>query len=71
VHGTNARNLSLQLSLSQTSKNAMSFLLSATFSLQQNQGRSGQWGQEEVTQTLYTQVSKCKNDKEKKDVSTD
>jgi hypothetical protein len=32
VHGSNARNLSVYLSLSQTSKNAMSFLLSLVFS---------------------------------------
>jgi hypothetical protein len=36
VHGSNARNLSVELSLSQASKNAMPFLLSLMFSLQQN-----------------------------------
>jgi hypothetical protein len=41
VHGSNARNLSVQLSLSQTSKNTMFFLLSLVFSLQQN-WRGGQ-----------------------------
>jgi hypothetical protein len=33
VYGNNARNLSVYLSLSQASKNAMSFLLSHVFSL--------------------------------------
>jgi hypothetical protein len=36
VHGSNVRNLSVELSLFQTSKNVMSFLLSHIFSLQQN-----------------------------------
>jgi hypothetical protein len=44
VHGSNARNLSVELSLSQTSKNAMFFLLSFIFMffLQQNQRTRGQ-----------------------------
>jgi hypothetical protein len=37
VHGNNIRNFSVQLSISQTSKSIMSFLLSPMFSLQQNQ----------------------------------
>jgi hypothetical protein len=41
----------------------MSFLLPLMFSLQQNQ-RMG-WGGE-VVQTMYTHVSKCKNDNIKK-----
>jgi hypothetical protein len=32
VHGSNAKNVSVQLSLSQTSKNAMSFFLVLVFS---------------------------------------
>jgi hypothetical protein len=36
VHGSNARNLSVLLSLPQTSKNAMSFSLSLMFSLREN-----------------------------------
>jgi hypothetical protein len=36
VQGRNARNLSVQISLSQTNKNAMSLLLPLMFSLQQN-----------------------------------
>jgi hypothetical protein len=39
VHGSNTRNLAVYLSLSQTSNNALSFLLSLMFSLQQNQRR--------------------------------
>jgi hypothetical protein len=56
---------------SQTNKNATSFLLSLILSLQQNQKRRG-WNRfslkgegcgGEVEQTMYTHVSKCKNDK--------
>jgi hypothetical protein len=36
VHGSNATNLSVKVSLSQASKNAMSSLLSLMFSLQKN-----------------------------------
>jgi hypothetical protein len=36
VHGSNARNLSVYPFLFQANKNAMSFLLSLMFSLQQN-----------------------------------
>jgi hypothetical protein len=43
VHGSNARTLSVQLSLPQTSKKAVSFLLPLMFSLQQNWTR-GQKG---------------------------
>jgi hypothetical protein len=42
VHGSNAMNFSVYISLSQTSKNTMSFLVSLIFSLQQNQRRRGQ-----------------------------
>jgi hypothetical protein len=75
VHGSNARNLSVQLSLSQTGKNTMPFLLSLMFSLQQNQRTRGQnrlcpevggdGRSEEVAQTMYTHVSKYKNNKRK------
>jgi hypothetical protein len=53
-------------------KNDMFFLLSLMFSLQQNWRTSG-WirfypeaGGREVAQTMYTNVSKCKNDEKKK-----
>jgi hypothetical protein len=61
-------NLSVWLSLSQTSKNAMSFILSLMFSLQQN-GRTRSLAEQfnpdvgvegEVTQTVYTHVGKYK-----------
>jgi hypothetical protein len=39
VHGRNSRNLSVELSLSQTSKNAMSFLFTLKFSHHENQRR--------------------------------
>jgi hypothetical protein len=64
---SNARNLSVYLPLSQTSKKAMSFLLSLMFSLQQNQIRRGmnRFCMEavgvvgkEVVLTMYTHVSK-------------
>jgi hypothetical protein len=63
--------ISLLLSLSQTCKNAMSFLLSFMFSLQQNKraeqvllrNEEGEGGRGEVSQIMYTHVSKCKNDK--------
>jgi hypothetical protein len=42
LHGSNPRNLSVLLSLPQTNKNAMSFLLSLMFSLQQNWRKRGQ-----------------------------
>jgi hypothetical protein len=41
VHGSNTKNLSVELSLCQTSKNIMSFLLSVMFSPQQNQIQEG------------------------------
>jgi hypothetical protein len=73
VHGSNARNLSVYLSLSQTSKNAMSFLLSLVFSSAKSKKRGGTdsawkwvWGEWRGIQTMYTHVSKCKNDKIKK-----
>jgi hypothetical protein len=69
MHGNNIRNLPVKLSLSQTSKNAMFFLLSFMFFLQQNWRTKGQnrfcpevgWGK--VVQIIYTHVSKYKNDK--------
>jgi hypothetical protein len=73
VHGSNARNLSVRLSLSQTSKNAMSFLFSLMFPLQQNWRTREQnrffpeWGcgrRKEVAQTMYTHVGKCKNERD-------
>jgi hypothetical protein len=64
VHGSNSGNLFVKLSLSQTSKNDMSFLLSLMFSLQ-NLGKKrvehvlpGKEG--EVAQTMYIHESKCK-----------
>jgi hypothetical protein len=56
----------------------LSFLLSLMFSLQQNQrrgqnrlcletGRNGALREGEVAQTMYTHVSKCKNDKMRKE----
>jgi hypothetical protein len=71
VHGSNARNLSVKLSLPQTSKNAVC-LLCFLFSKTREQegrtvsslnvaGREGKGGQ-----TMNTRVSKCKNDKRKK-----
>jgi hypothetical protein len=71
-HGSNARNLSVQLSLSQTSKNNMSLLLSFKFSLQQNERRGQNMcclearrgvGLGEVAQRMFTHVNKYKNDK--------
>jgi hypothetical protein len=55
--------------LSQTSKNAMSFLLFLMFSLQQSGeqdgGKGSAWklGAGEVAQIMCTHVSKCKNNK--------
>jgi hypothetical protein len=72
VHGRNARNLSVQLSLSQTSKNTLSFLLSPVFSSTKSENKRVEqvlprrvWGLAggKVAQTMYTHVSKCKNDK--------
>jgi hypothetical protein len=71
VHGSNARNLSVYLSLSQTSKECYVFLIiSYVFSstilenkrakeiLSRRGGDGERW-----PQTIYTQVSKCINDK--------
>jgi hypothetical protein len=70
VHGSNARNVFVELSLPQVSKNTVSFLLSFMFSLQQNrrtrvveQVLPRREGEEEVAQIMYTHVSKSKNDK--------
>jgi hypothetical protein len=70
--------ISVQLSLSQTSKNAMSLLYLLCFLFNkigkqegqtdsaQNQEGGGNRRSGEVAQTMYTNVSKCKNDKRKK-----
>jgi hypothetical protein len=47
MHGSNARNLSVKLFLSQASKNAMSFLLLLMFSLQQKL-RTGRYREVQV-----------------------
>jgi hypothetical protein len=60
VHGSKARNLSVQLSLSQSNKNDVSFFFSVMFSLQQNWRRRGQSRFCLEAQTMYTHVSKCK-----------
>jgi hypothetical protein len=44
AHGNNTRNLAVYLALSQASKNAMSFLLSLMFPLQQNREQEGRRG---------------------------
>jgi hypothetical protein len=73
VHGNNTRNLSVYLSLSQSSKTTMFFLLSLMFSVQQNWRTRGQnrfcpevgwrrYGGGRV-QIMCTRVSKCKKDK--------
>jgi hypothetical protein len=70
VHGSNARNFSVQPSLPQSSKNAMSPLLSLMFffnKITEQEGRTNSAGSgmgrgEKVTQTMYN-VSKCKNNK--------
>jgi hypothetical protein len=75
VHGSNARNLSVQLSLFSTSKNALSFLLCLCllFNKIGDKGRTGSaWKQggmvgrgsggeqgEGVAQTMYAHVNKC------------
>jgi hypothetical protein len=72
VHGSNARNLSVQLSLPQTSKNTVFLIISCflinkigDFVLQNRGWEGGEGRREEVAQTMYTHVSKCKNDKTK------
>jgi hypothetical protein len=55
VHGNNTRNLAI--SLSQTSKNAMFFLLSYGFFLLQNREQEGGTGEVPI---MYTHISKCK-----------
>jgi hypothetical protein len=57
VHGSNARNLPVYLSLSKTSKNTMSYVFSST----KSEKRAEQvlsCGLGEVAQTMYTYVSK-------------
>jgi uncharacterized protein YdaU (DUF1376 family) len=69
VHGSNSGNFSV--SLSQTSKNDISFLLSLMFSLQQTwRGGQNRFYPEvcvyvcgEMAQTMNTHMSKFKNDK--------
>jgi hypothetical protein len=72
VHGSNARNLSVYPSLPQTSKNTVFLIVSYVFSstklenkrVEQVLPRKGGDGMSgEVAQTMYTHVSKCKNDK--------
>jgi hypothetical protein len=60
-----ARNLSVQLSLSLTSKNGMSFLLSPMFSLPRS-GVRRVGGK--VAQIMHIHLRKCKNDKRKKKI---
>jgi hypothetical protein len=66
MHGNNTKNLLVQLSLYQTSKNAMFFSLSFMLFLQQNRRtrRPIRFCPEaergiEVAQIMYTLVSKC------------
>jgi hypothetical protein len=66
VHGSNARNLSISLFLSQASKNAVFLFIPYVFSSTESEKRAELvWGGggEEVPQTMYTHVSKCKNNK--------
>jgi hypothetical protein len=69
VPGINAGNHPAQLSLSQTSKNALFFLLSFMFFHQQNWRTRRlnclEVGRGKEAQIMYTHVSKCKNDKKK------
>jgi hypothetical protein len=71
VHGSNIRNLSVLLSLSQNKKNAMFFLLLLMSSFQQNWKRKGQktfclqvrgleggGAGEEMAQTMYAYMNK-------------
>jgi hypothetical protein len=77
VHGSNTKNLPAYPSLSQARKNAMSFILSLMFSLQQNwrrgqnrfcleasgvgSGEGVKRQQGEIAQTMYTHRIKCIN----------
>jgi hypothetical protein len=65
VHGSNARNLSVRLSLSQTSKKGYVFLIISCFLFNKIGGHWNRFCEvaEEVAQTIYTHMSKCKNDK--------
>jgi hypothetical protein len=67
MHGSNASNLFVLLSLSQTSKRCVFLIISYVFSSTKLENKraeqpgSGVGG--EAAQTMYTRVSKCKNDK--------
>jgi hypothetical protein len=66
VHGSNAKNLSVELSLSQTSNNAMFFLsLVLENKIGEQEVRTGSAWKcgRKVAQIMYTHVNKCKNDK--------
>jgi hypothetical protein len=73
MHENNTKSLPAELSLPQTTKTTMFFLLSFMFLLQQNQ-RTRRWnrfcpesgGGGRVAQTMYTRISTCENDKIKK-----
>jgi hypothetical protein len=69
MHGNNTRNLSVDLSLSQTRKNTMFFIIFDIFSSTKLENKRaeqvlpGGVGRQEVAQIMSTHVSKCKNDK--------
>jgi hypothetical protein len=70
VHENNVRTLSVKLSLSQTSRNAVFLTISCfLFNKVREEGRTCPtqkqgWGEMgEVAQKIYTRISKCKNDK--------
>jgi hypothetical protein len=62
VHGSNARNLSVELSLSQTSKNAVFLIIAYVFSSTKSEKRAQQvlHGAEWGAQTMYTHVRNVK-----------
>jgi hypothetical protein len=75
VHESNARNLSVSLSLSHTRKNPMSFIFSV-FSSSKSENNKAEHvlpgsgiGKCTVAQTMYTHVSKCKIDTIKEKIS--
>jgi hypothetical protein len=75
VHGSNARNLSVQLSSSQTSKMlCLSYYLLCFSSTKLRTRRQNRFCPEEMGEgdgkTMYTHVSKCKNYKIKNTVKT-
>jgi hypothetical protein len=73
VHESNARILSVELSLSQTSKRYEFLIISYVFSSTKSENKRARrfcpeewiWGEVQVAQTRYIHVSKCKNDKKK------